>query len=89
MGSTPNRKQDELNVIKQLINESRNVEYQLRKLLNSNSNDGNVTSDQACKMLQIKEEVLKRWVSGGFITTNRFNQFKKSDVLALKKRITK
>lgn len=89
MGSNPNRKQDALNAIKQLINESRNVEYQLRKLLNSNRNDKHITSDQACKMLQIKEDVLKRWVSGGFITTNKFNQFKKSDVEALKKRITK
>ena len=49
----------------------------------------NLTEDQACKILEVKNEILKRWVANGIITPDKFNQFKNSDVLNLKKRLTR
>ena len=49
----------------------------------------NLTEAQACKILEIKNEILKRWVANGIIKPDKFNQFKKSDIENLKSKITK
>jgi hypothetical protein len=89
MKATTKLKSVSRNEIQSLVNEANKIEKGLRKILNSNNTEKYLSSDKACKMLEIKEEVLKRWVSGGFIIPNKQNQFKLSDIVNLKKKVTK
>jgi hypothetical protein len=77
------------NEIQSLVNEVNQIEKGLRNILNSNNTEKYLSSDKACKMLEIKKEMFLRLVSNGIIIPNKSNQFKRSDIVNLKKKVTK
>ena len=78
--SSKNALKAQLNSLLNLIDKLEN------KLINSGTN---LSEDQACKILEVKNEILRRWIANGIIRPDKNNQFKKTDIENLKKRLTK